>query len=245
MEKQKQKGQISGELAVDDICIHYVESGAGLPLILLHGNGEESSYFRHQTEYFSKKYRVIAVDTRGHGRSLRGTKPFTIRQFAEDLSGFLEKKGILKAAILGFSDGANIAMCFALKFPEKVSMLILNGGNLNPAGVKRSVQAPIELGYRLASLWAGKSEKARKNAELLGLMVQEPNIDPKDLASIQAPALVIAGTKDMILEEHTRKIAGALPNAELVLIPGDHFIAAKEPEAFNRAVEAFLERKRR
>ena len=78
----------------NDIKLHYEEKGAGTTLILLHGNGEDGSYFVHQMDYFSERYRVIALDTRGHGKSPRGDKPFTIRQFAEDLRAFLDEQGI-------------------------------------------------------------------------------------------------------------------------------------------------------
>lgn len=61
-----------------DIRLYYREKGSGEPLILLHGNGEDGSYFESQIEHLSGKYRVIALDTRGHGRSPRGTAPFTI-----------------------------------------------------------------------------------------------------------------------------------------------------------------------
>ena len=118
--------------------------------------------------------------------------------------------------------------------------LILNGANLFPAGVKSTVQLPIVLGYHTASLFAKRSPKAKENAALLGLMVKEPNIRPEELNGLTVPTLVIAGTKDMIRESHTRLIARSLPNARLVLLPGDHFIANKEPAAFNRAVRDFL-----
>ena len=68
-----------------NIQLHYIEHGIGFPLLLLHGNGEDHTYFIHQIEYFSQFYRVIAIDTRGHGQSPRGTAPFTISQFADDL----------------------------------------------------------------------------------------------------------------------------------------------------------------
>jgi len=220
---------------------YYEEQGSGDVLILLHGNGEDSSYFVHQLAYFSPRYRVIALDTRGHGQSPRGDGPFTIRRFADDLYHFMNRQGIDRAHILGFSDGGNIALCFALAHPERVSRLILNGANLHASGVKRSVQLPIEFGYRMASLFARHSEGARKNAEMLGLMVNDPNIDPAELKNLTMPTLVIAGTKDMIREDHTRLIAGNLPNSRLVLLQGDHFIANKSPEAFNRAVDAFLQ----
>lgn len=72
--------------------LYYKEKGQGEPLILLHGNRENHEYFRNQIEYFSKSYRVIALDTRGHGKSPRGDEPFTIRQFAEDLREFMDEK---------------------------------------------------------------------------------------------------------------------------------------------------------
>ncbi len=223
-----------------DIELYYQEAGTGEPLILLHGNDEDSSYFKNQIDYFQSKYHVIALDTRGHGKSPRGDAPFTIEQFSCDLFNFMQRHQILNAVILGFSDGANIAMKFAMKHPEMVKTLILNGGNLDPTGVKRTVQIPIEIGYKIAKRFAHKSADARRNSEMLGLMVNEPNIKPSELSLITMPVLVICGTKDMIKESHTKEIAEHLPNATLTIIPGNHFIANKNPGAFNQAVEAFL-----
>ena len=211
-------------------------------MVLLHGNGEDSSYFVHQIAHFSKSYRVIAIDTRGHGQSPRGEKPFAIKQFAEDLKDFLDAINIAKAIILGFSDGGNIALEFALKHPERVEKLILNGANLFPSGVKAIYQWPIEVGYRIAKWFSNKSEKAMRNAEMLGLMVNEPNIDPSELAYLTMPVLVVAGTKDMIKESHTRLIYKSLPNAQLAIIEGDHFVANKNAVAFNKVVAEFLSR---
>lgn len=223
-----------------DIVLYYQEKGKGEPFILLHGNGEDSSYFQHQIEYFSGSYRVIAVDTRGHGKSPRGTAPFTIEQFSCDLSDFMAGLAIPRAVILGFSDGANIAMKFAIKYPGKVKALILNGGNLNPKGVKKSVQIPIEIGYKIARRFSSKSPDAKRNAELLGLMVNEPQIERSELSKITMPTLVICGKRDMIKESHTKVIVEGIPNAKLSIIKGDHFIANKNADAFNQAVEEFL-----
>jgi pimeloyl-ACP methyl ester carboxylesterase len=223
-----------------DIQLHYIEQGQGKPLILLHGNGESCDYFEHQIPYFARDYRVIAIDTRGHGQSPRGDKPFTIKQFAEDLLDFMDERAIGKVILLGFSDGGNIALTFALKYPERVDKMIVDGANLFPSGVKPIYQWPIEVGYRIAKMFAKKSEEAKKNAEMLGLMVDEPHIDPSDLARLKMPVLVVAGTKDMIKEEHTRLIYKSLPNAKLEIITGDHFVANKNYEAFNTVVEAFL-----
>lgn len=225
-----------------DIQLHYIEQGKGQPLILLHGNGEDSSYFEHQIPYFARNYHVIAVDTRGHGQSPRGDKPFTIKQFAEDLNDFMDKKGIKNGNILGFSDGGNIALEFALQHPERVEKLVLNGANLFPSGVKPRYQWPIVCGYHIAKLFSKKDEKAMHNAELLALMVNEPHIAPSELAVLTMPVLVIAGTKDMIKESHTRLIYKSLPNAQLEFVKGDHFVANKNPLGFNQVVETFLEK---
>ena len=223
-----------------DIELHCEETGDGEPLVLLHGNGEDGTYFAHQIAHFSQRFRVLALDTRGHGKSPRGEAPFTIRQFARDLLAFLDARGIERAHLLGFSDGGNIALVFALAHPERVGKLVLNGANLNTRGVKRSVQVPIELGYRMARLFAGLRAKARANAEMLGLMVNDPNVAPEELAALTAPTLVIAGENDMIREDHTRLIAERIPNARLAFVPGDHVVAAKTPAAFTREVERFL-----
>lgn len=224
-----------------DIKLFYTEKGTGFPLILLHGNGEEHGYFEHQIEFFSKFYRVIAVDTRGHGKSPRGEKPFTISQFADDLYEFMLEHSINKAHILGFSDGGNIALKFVLKYPEFVEKLILNGANLDPSGVKKSAQIPIEIGYRIASFFAKKSEKAQLNAEMLGLMVNDPFIVSEDLKQIKSETLVIAGSNDLILEEHSRLISDKIHNSKLVILKGDHFIASKNPLAFNKEIKEFLD----
>ena len=220
--------------------LHYTRQGGGPPLLLLHGNGEDGSYFVHQMDAFSLHYTVYAIDTRGHGRSPRGDAPFTMEQFARDLLEFMDEEAIQKANILGFSDGGNIALTFALAHPERVDRLILNGANLDPSGVTLHIQIPIVLGYAAASLFGRMSPKAKHNAEILGLMVKEPHIPAQALETLYIPTLVIVGTRDMIRDAHTLLIAGSLPLGRLEMIVGDHFIAAKSPDEFNEAVAAFL-----
>jgi len=223
-----------------DIKLHYLEQGEGFPLVLLHGNGGSSAYFSHQMDALSRNYRVLAVDTRGHGQSTRGETPFTLCQFAEDLKGFLDERRIGRAHLLGFSDGANIALLFALRYPGYAEKLILNGGNLHPSGVKRYITIPIIVAHRLASFLERFGRKAVLMREMLELMVNQPDIKPHELKEVIMPVLVIAGTNDLILESHTRLIASSLPISTLVFIRGGHFIAAKQSEEFNRAVLSFL-----
>ncbi len=223
-----------------DIKHFFIEKGEGEPLILLHGNADDSSYFKNQIDEFSKFYHVYAIDTRGHGKTPIGNMPFTIHQFADDLLGFMDEQKIEKAHLLGFSDGGNIAMIFVLKYPNRVNKLILNGANLYPAGVKRTIQVPVEIRYNIAKILSFKNESMKFKAKMLGLMVNEPNVSPNELSKIQADTLVIAGTKDLIKEEHTKLIASNIPNSKIQFVKGNHFIAKNNPKDFNRAILEFL-----
>ena len=165
-----------------DICLNYVVAGQGFPLVMLHGNGEDHTYFKHQIGPFSEWYQVIAPDTRGHGRSPRGRAPFTLDQFAEDLKAFLDSREIRRCHLLGFSDGANIALLFALNYPEYVEKLVLNGADLYPSGVKLSTQLPIVLGWGLLQAVRRFDKRARPKWELLDLMTTQPHINAKALA---------------------------------------------------------------
>jgi len=227
-----------------DIKHAYIEKGSGAPLILLHGNGESKEYFEYQIPYFAKDYRVIALDTRGHGETPKGTKPFKLWQFAEDLKDFMEEKGIEKANILGFSDGGNIAVLFALKYPEKVDRLILNGANIFPEGLAEPGYSKILAAYERNKAALPEHPEKQDRFDMLALMVEEPKIDPKELAALTMPVLVIAGTEDMITEEHTRLIADSIPGAELVFLEGTHFVAHEKPEAFNEVVGTFLKKQK-
>jgi pimeloyl-ACP methyl ester carboxylesterase len=214
----------------------YIENGQGSPIIMLHGNTGKARYFKHQIDVFAQKYHVYAIDTRGHGKTPRGEKPFTIRQFADDLLVFMNNHGIEKATLMGFSDGGNIAMRFAIAYPERVDRLILNGANLNARGVKNSTQIPIELKYYWYKLLGIK----KYDVEMLGLMVNDPNITLEELRSIQAKTLVIVGANDIIKEKHSKLIVSTLSNSEFSVVNGDHFVALRNPEAFNERVLEFL-----
>jgi len=219
-----------------DIQLHYTKQGSGAPLLLLHGNGEDGTYFIHQTAEFSRDFTVYAIDTRGHGKSPRGAAPFTLSQFADDLLSFMDGHGLPQADILGFSDGGNIALLFALRYPHRVRRLILNGANLDPAGMKPAVLRAVEEEYE-----AAEEQGNDRHADLMALMLREPHIDPAELGTLTVPTLVLAGDRDMIREEHTRLIAASIPDGSLAILPGDHFIARCNPAVFNAAVRAFLE----
>lgn len=218
-----------------DISLFHMEQGSGFPLLLLHGNGEDHNYFEHQVAYFSKLFRVVAVDTRGHGQSPRRTAPFTIGQFADDLLHFMDMHGIEKAHLLGFSDGGNIALDFVMKYPDRVGKLVLNGANLFPLGMK----IPVYM-WVLRHYWKARRNRKPKKQEMLRLMLCQPHFTRRMLAAIDKSTLVVAGSRDMIRERHTRRIGRCIKGSRLCIIEGTHFCANESFERFNEVVEQFL-----
>ena len=227
-----------------DIKMNYIEKGDGKPLLLIHGNEDRCEYFTPQLDYFSKRgYHCIAPDSRGHGKTPRGGGKLTIRRMARDFVDLMDELEIEKADIIGFSDGGNIALIMGMKYPERIQHLVVYGANLDPSGVKPSVNEWIEQEYSRTLAEAKHDARAKLRLEILNLMINDPNIEESQLQRITAPTLVLAGTDDMILPEHTELIASKIPNAELQFIRGTHFCSSENPGDFNRAVEKFLEKK--
>ena len=102
--------------------------------------------------------------------------------------------------------------------------------------MKNSTQIPIELKYYWYKLLGIK----KYDVEMLGLMVNDPNITLEELRSIQAKTLVIVGANDIIKEKHSKLIVSTLSNSEFAVVDGDHFVALRNPEAFNERVLEFL-----
>lgn len=219
-----------------DIKVNYIEKGAGKPLIMLHGNGGSLKHFKSQIDFFSRHYRVIALDTRGHGKTPLGERPFTIEQFAEDLKNFMDENNLDKASIIGFSDGGNIALTFALKYQERIEKMAVCGANIYPEGLRKTEFKIRFISYKIHRRICPKGRRTR----LLDLIINQPHIKPEELCNIKVPVMVIAGTNDMIKEEHTRLIYKSLPYGKLKFINGSHALPIMRAKKFNTAVYDFL-----
>lgn len=226
----------------EDTNIAYYDLGCGYPLVLLHGNGEESSYWSAQIPELTRFYRVIAVDSRGHGASGRGTRPLSFAQMASDLKQVLDKLGVARVHILGFSDGGNLAIKFALCHPNYVNRLVLNGANVEMfAGIKPHIQLPVYVGYGALTLLGRFNRTARAKRDVLGLMVHPYGVRMEDLERITSRTLLIVGEHDMVRASQTRALTAHIPDCRVeVFRDGDHFVAAKQPARFNRTVIEFL-----
>ncbi|MDH6280619.1 alpha/beta fold hydrolase [Prescottella agglutinans] len=223
--------------------LHYEVSGKGEALVLLHGNGENLRYFAGQVPAFAERYRVIALDTRSHGESTRGDGPLDFARFADDVCVVLDELGVDSAHVLGYSDGGNTALTLALRRPDRVRSLIVNGANLDPHGLGWKFRVPATLAWLAAGPVAPLSKTLAHKRELLGLMVHHPHIPAADLDAIEVPTLVVVGERDPIPRGHTELIAHSIPGAELVILPGaGHACAQERPDDFNTVVVDFLAR---
>ncbi|AJW63151.1 2-hydroxy-6-oxo-6-(2'-aminophenyl)hexa-2,4-dienoic acid hydrolase [Elizabethkingia miricola] len=220
-----------------DAKIYYEEYGKGQPLLFLHGNNGSISDFSMQIPFFAKHYRVIAIDTRGQGRSTDLTQDtYSYQKFAADLYQVTKSLNLEQVDIVGWSDGGNTALIFNYEHPEMVNRVVAIGANMNPTGVKEKL---IE---SLKKQIAGNDPKT--NQRLIQLMLNHPDIKSNQLSLITNPVLVVAGSDDVIKDEHTRLIHKLIRNSELAIIPNaTHYVPFEQPEKLNELMLNFLKNK--
>ena len=243
--------------------IYYKESGAGIPVLMLHGNAETHLIFDYYEKKLSLKYRVILMDSRAHGRSR--IKPefadseFTTVDMAKDVAALLDVLHIQSCILFGFSDGANIALEFASLFPERTQAVIAISGNISPDGLIFPVQAFCTGKYyclrAAAGLFRGVYEKTPvaahisphlfRHQQLASLLCNSPMMSREQLEKIQAPVLLIAGTRDLVKVSHSRLMARLIPRAQLVLIKGATHTSMFGRKAFYlKIIHDFLDKSR-
>lgn len=230
------KNKAGQYLELSDAKIYYETYGKGEPLILLHGNNGSIADFYQQIPQLAKHYQVIAIDTRGQGRSTDlSTKDYSYEQFAGDLLKLVEHLKLGKINILGWSDGGNTGLIFNAAHPTLVNKLITIGANLNPAGVDEELISSFK--KQLAANAPGTNER------LLRLMLAQPNITTQQLQQIGNPVLVIAGSQDVIKATHTKAIQSGIAKAQLEIIPNaGHYVPFEQPEKLNELVLQFLKK---
>ena len=253
--------KVGKRVQVGDISMYYEIYGKGEPLILLHGGYGSSEMMGGMIEAFSKKYQVIAVDSRSQGRTTDSDeKVLTYAQMALDVNGFMDKLQIKKAKLVGWSDGGDIALELALIHPEKISKAVVLGANftgevsgvfigvdttwrMNPADplfakTKKELAKYFSTYERMApdkSRIASAKKKATDNA------YNNPKITLAQLNSIQVPFLVMAGDHDMFTIEHTIALYKNLPQASLYIVPdATHISPWEEPELVHAEILRYL-----
>lgn len=244
---------ITGHFNSGKAKIFYQISGQGYPLVFIHGGGAHIESFAGQIPYFSLTHKVIALDTRGHGRSSRGKKNFTYATMAEDIITMLDHLQIEQAKFVGWSDGGNAILLLSMEHPSVVNRMVLISANYNPEGLKQqnSAQSPDSEGLALVNPWLKflyrflSPHPAKWHSltqELQTLWATEPQLNSKQLATVKTKTLIIGGENDLITAEHWADMQAHIPDSQLQIIPGTrHDPHLSHAQAVNDLIAKFIE----
>jgi pimeloyl-ACP methyl ester carboxylesterase len=222
----------SGEAPVNGILIYYAVWGEGSPLILLHGGLGNMEYFGGQVPEFAKHYKVIAMDSRGHGRSSRNAEPYGYALMAKDVIGLMDYLKIDKASIVGWSDGGIIGLDIAMNYPDRLDRLFAFGANTNVAGLKPNIDKDPTFSKYIEQTGKDYERLSKTPKEFNDFVTQisqmwatQPDYKPDQLAKIKSPVAIADGEHDeAIRQEHNVEMAKAIPGAKLIILPGlSHF----------------------
>jgi len=238
-----------GSVDVDGARIAYAIYGKGEPVVLLHGGLGNSSHFGFQLPALVDKFQVIAIDSRGQGRSTRTRATITYDLMAADVVAVLDHLSIARASFVGWSDGGEVALKLGIKFPDRVNRLFVFGANYDASGSKPHGSH--------SSTFAGYTQKCRADYQrvfktmkgfdalvdaLRPLWRNPAGITQSQLRAIKAPVAMADGDHDeLIVMDQIAEMARLIPNGKLVVFnDASHFALWQDPEAFNEAVVTFL-----
>lgn len=225
----------------DGTLIYYEKYGEGLPLILLHGNGGHGGYFSRQIQPFAAYFTVYLMDSRGHGKSTNASDTLNFHLMALDILELMVHENLANVHLLGFSDGANLALVFATLYPLKVRSLILNAGNTLVSGVKWWANATTFMQYEWFKSLAFCNRKYEKKCQLLQLMMIDTGVLDSQLQQITCPVLILVGSRDVVKLSHSKYLARNIKGSTFLRIPGEtHFYAKRNPVSFNQQVLQFF-----
>ncbi len=243
--KEKKTRHESGYLDVGDLLLHYITCGEGEPFILLHGNGQSISAFRRQLAFFSRYFYCVAIDSRGHGKSINPSMETDIGYdvMARDLLQVMDHLHIQRAHLLGWSDGGITGLLFASAHSDRVLSLCMMGANFDISGLKRYVRFGILAAYYVTLPFVRQFRAADRHNKRVSMMMNQPTISERQLKNIQAPVLIISAKRDFVQLDHTKNMADTIKNSEMLILDrANHFAPIWKEKSFNMAVLAFIRR---
>jgi len=251
------EGTISRHLEVNGARIWYAEWGGqskAAPVLLLHGGFGNSNYFgRLIPVLLDHGYRVVAMDSRGHGRSTRSEAPYSYHLMAEEVIGLLDALKMQRVNVVGWSDGGIIGLDLALNHPDRLDRLFAFGANADVSGAKDGLDKnPVFAAYlqrvpgEYRSLSPTPDQWDSFSAAMLKMWETQPSFTAAQLRSINVPTTIADGEYDeAVRREHTEYMASTIPGARLVILPHvSHFAMLQNPAEFDAAVLAFLNNRR-
>ena len=201
---------------VNGIDLYYEVHGSGMPLVMLHGNGEDHTTFSTLCAALQDRFQIYLFDTRGHGKSTPVSE-YHYSDMAQDMTEALIQLFDGPIDLLGFSDGGIIALFLAIWYPQLVRRMILCGANYHPYGIKEEGRRDM------------RAEYARSGDPRMALMLEEPLLTKADLSRVQCPTCVLAGQNDIIEEAHAE--AAKISREAYLTAPATNLLDAPQDEA--------------
>lgn len=226
------------QIADGGINWFYTMEGQGEPVLFLHGGFDACANYTRLLAELANEFCVIAVDRRGHGRTADTDAPFDYALMAEELASFTRKLDLPPFHIIGYSDGANIGLHMASRFPETIKSLIAISGNYKgSSGMSKgclemfdalSVDFVREHMAEVLEQYTELNPKPTPEifiAKTKKLWNQESVISKKLLTTIRVPTLIVGGDRDMVLPEQFVEMKALIPDSSLLMLPySGHFV---------------------
>ncbi|WP_378742018.1 alpha/beta fold hydrolase [Nocardia brasiliensis] len=237
------------DVQLGEVRTWYDETGDGDPVLLLHGGFVDSRSFEPAVAGLAENFRVYRMDRRGHGRTPDVEGPISYDLMAQDTIAFLDKVVGGSAHLVGYSDGAIVALLVAIRRPDLVRKLVSISGNFHHDGLLPGVLDGFTHEEPMRRLAARYGEVSPDGAEHFGVVADklirmaraEPTLTVEELGGITSRTLVIAADDDAMSLEHTIALYRAIPNSELAIVPGtSHLLVVEKPAEVYRLVGIFL-----
>lgn len=213
--------------AVNGLKMYYEVHGDGLPLLLLHGG--TGSIPETWIPYFSPRFRVVATEFMGHGRTADAMgRSFHYRDLAEDMVELMRQLEIERAVIVGYSDGGIIGLDMAIHHPALVSRLVTTGANARVDGYTAEnnewIRTFLPTAVPVSGTYARLSPDGPEHWPVLlerlkPMWMVEPHFTREELRRIEAPTLIIIGDGDIVTPEHAVEMFRTIPIAQLCVVP--------------------------
>ena len=218
---------------VNGLKMYYEIHGKGFPLVLIHGGGSTiETTFGRVLPALAKTHLVIAVELQAHGHTADIDRPLSFEQDADDIAELLKQLNINKADIFGFSNGASTTLEIAIRHPQLVNKIIVASTMYKKDGaypwfwemMKNPTFEGMPQPYKDAYLKINPDKEALYTMYKrdVARMQSFKDISEEDIKNIKAPALIIAGNKDVVRTEHSVEMYREMQQAQLVILPGGH-----------------------
>jgi pimeloyl-ACP methyl ester carboxylesterase len=229
------------------VQMHYREYGEGDSLVLLHPALADSRAFTPNLEGLSQSFHIYAPDRRGHGRTPDVEGPISFELMASDTIAFLETVVGGPAFLLGYSDGAIVALLVAMRRPDLVRRLVFAAAVFHRDGWAEGVldhdESPPDFMRKTYGEVSpdGEAHYDVVVAKVAAEHIHEPSLTRKDMAAIATRTIVLAGDDDEVRLEHAFEMYRNLPDAELAIVPGtSHGLLVEKPDLCNLLITEFL-----